>query len=170
MQKNRVEVPVDESRQLDAAPQISPSTAFLIVWQSEIVTQAFARLHELGDRTIIAFQGEPSRVPADRYVITVKLQQPGRIGFAPFAVTPAGQPVLQSSLRTEVGTVDPLETEFTGVGASSAVHFFFPRTINGKPLLGPDIKLAEFGLVGRGFAIHARFKIDSAFLQAAAPN
>ncbi len=166
-QKNRVEMPVDESRQADAAPQISPSTTFLVVWQSATVGHAFARLHDLGERTIIAFQAEPPRLPADRYVITVKLEQPGRLGsgFAPFAVGPTGLPTLRASLRTEEGAVAPLETEFTGLGANSAVHFFFPRTLNGKPLVRERDKSAEFSLAGRSFALRTRFKIDSAFLQ-----
>jgi hypothetical protein len=164
-QKNRIEVPVDESRRSDAAPQISPSTTFLVVWQSPIVRQAFARLHELGERTIAAFQAEPPRVPADRYVITVKLEQPGLLRFSPLAASPAAEPTLRASLKTEQGAVGPLETEFTGVGANSAVHFFFPRILNGKALLGPNVKLAEFNVQGRGFAMRARFKIDSVFLE-----
>jgi len=165
MQKNRIEVPVDESRQMDAAPEISPSTTFLVVWQSGLVTKAFGRLHELGDSAIAVFQAEPPRVPADRYVITVKLEQPGRLRFSPLAPKPAGERVLQALLKTEQGAVAPLETEFTGVGANSAVHFFFPRLLNSSELLGPQVKSANFSLMGKGFALHTRFKIDSAFLE-----
>lgn len=165
LQKNRVEGPVDESRQLDAAPQISPSTTFLVVWQSLRVSQAFARLHQLGEGAVIQFQAEPPRVPADRFVISVKLEQPGRIRFSPLSVTPDGAPSLRALLKTEQGAVTPLETEFTGVGANSAVHFFFPRTLNGTALLGPQSRLADFTLAGPGFAVHAKFKIDAQFLE-----
>jgi hypothetical protein len=45
MQKGRVEVPVESSRQVDAAPQLSPSAGFLVRWESAVpVSQAFARL------------------------------------------------------------------------------------------------------------------------------
>jgi len=164
-QKLRIEAPVDESRQLDAAPQISPSTTFLVIWQSEMVTRAFRRLHELGERAVAAFYAEPPRVPADRFVITVKLEQPGRLRFSPLAVSQAGEPPLRASLKTEQGVVAPIETEFTGVGANSAVHFFFPRTLNGKALLDTDVKLAEFSLQGRGFALRTRFKVNPVFIE-----
>ena len=137
LQKGRIEAPVDSSRQADAAPMHSPSTAFLVRWESAVsVNQAFARLEELGERALAAFQAQAPRLPADRYVITVKLEQPGFVGFDPFAVTPAGSPDLRATLKTRRGTVAPLEIEFTGTGASSSVHFFFPRILDGAPLLG----------------------------------
>jgi hypothetical protein len=116
-------------------PRLSPSTAFLVRWESAVpVNQAFARLDELGERALAAFQAQAPRIPADRYVITVKLDQPGFVGFEPFAVTPAGSPGLRATLKTRRGTVAPLEIEFTGTGTSSSVHFYFPRTVDGAPL------------------------------------
>jgi hypothetical protein len=135
LQKLRIEPPVDSSRQPDGAPRLSPSTAFLVRWESAVrVNQAFARLDELGERALAAFQAQAPRIPADRYVITVKLDQPGFVGFEPFAVTPAGSPGLRATLKTRRGTVAPLEIEFTGTGTSSSVHFYFPRTVDGAPL------------------------------------
>jgi hypothetical protein len=166
MQKMRVEPPVDSSRQPDGAPRLSPSTAFLVRWESAVpVNQAFQRLEELGERALVAFQAQAPRLPADRYVITVKLEQPGFVGFEPFAVTPAGSPDLRATLKTRRGIVAPLEIEFTGTGTSSSVHFYFPRTLDGAPLLGPGFYTAEFALRGAGFAVHSKFTLDPEFLR-----
>jgi len=165
MQKMRVEPPVDSSQQPNGAPRLSPSTAFLVRWESAApVNQAFARLEELGEHALVTFQAQAPRLPADRYVITVKLDQPGFVGFEPFAVTPAGSPDLRATLKTRRGTVAPLEIEFTGTGASSSVHFYFPRTLDGAPLLGPGLDTAEFSLQGAGFAAHSKFRLDPDFL------
>ena len=165
MQKGRIEAPLDSSRQLDGAPRLSPSTAFLVRWESAVpVNQAFARLEELGERALAAFQAQAPRLPADRYVITAKLEQPGFVGFEPFAVTPARSPDLRATLKTRRGTVAPLEIEFTGTGTSSSVHFFFPRTLDGAPLLGPGLDAAEFTLRGAGFAVHSKFTLDPEYL------
>ena len=164
-QKLRIEPPVDSSRQPDGAPRLSPSTAFLVRWESAApVKQAFARLEELGERALAAFQAQAPRLPADRYVITVKLDPPGFVGFEPFAVTPPGSPDLRATLKTRRGIVAPLEIEFTGTGTSSSVHFYFPRTLEGTPLLGPGIDAAEFTMRGAGFAVHSKFKLDPEFL------
>ena len=165
LQKRRVEAPVDSSRQLDGAPRLSPSTAFLVRWESAVpVNQAFARLEELGERALAAFQAQTPRLPVDRYVITVKLEQPGFVGFEPFAVTPAGSPDLRATLKTRRGIVAPLEIEFTGTGTNSSVHFFFPRTLDRARLLGPVLDAAEFTLRGAGFAVHSKFTLEPEFL------
>ena len=166
LQKGRVEAPVDSSRQPDAAPSLTPSTAFLVRWESAApVNQAFRRLEELGERALAAFQAPAPRLPADRYVITVKLEQPGFVGFEPFAVTSAGSPDLRATLKTRRGVVAPLEIEFTGTGTSSSVHFSFPRTLDGARLLGPERDSAEFALRGAGFAVHSKFTLDPEFLR-----
>lgn len=166
LQKRRVRAPVDASQKTDGAPGLSPSTAFLVRWESAApVNQAFARLEELGERALAVFQAQAPRLPTDRYVITVKLEQPGFVGFEPFAVTPGRSPYLRATLKSRRGTVTPLEIEFTGTGASSAVHFFFPRTLEGAPLLGAGRDTAEFDLRGAGFAAHSKFSLDPEFLQ-----
>lgn len=165
MQKGRIEAPVDSSRQVDAAPLIKAWAGILVRWESAApVAQAFARLEELGEHGTAAFQAPTPRLPADRYVVTVKLEQPGRKSFEPFTVTPTGKPVLVATLKTRRGLVRPLEVEFTGTGASSSVHFFFPRTLDGAPLLGPGRDGAEFTLQGAGFAVHCKFTLDPEFL------
>jgi len=166
MQKGRIEAPVDSSRQADAAPLIKPWAGILVRWESAApVAQAFARLEELGEGPAAAFQAPAPRLPEDRYVITVKLEQAGRKGFEPFVVAPAGKPALAASLKTRFGTVRPLEVEFTGAGATSSAHFFFPRTLDGAPLLGPRRDWAEFTLAGAGFVVHTKFTLDPEFLQ-----
>jgi len=166
MQKMKLEPPVDSSQSPNGAPGLSPSTAFLVRWESAApVNQAFARLEELGEHALATFQAQAPRLPADRYVITVKVEQPGFVGFEPFAVTPAGSPDLRATLKTRRGIVAPLEIEFTGTGASSSVHFFFPRTLDSAPLLGPGIDAAEFTMRGAGFAVHSKFKLDPEFLR-----
>jgi hypothetical protein len=165
-QRLRIEVPEDSSRRTDAAPLLSPSTAFLVRWESATpVTQAFARLEELGERSVAEFQAQAPRLPEERYVITVKLEQAGRAGFEPFTVTTAAKPALRATLKTRRGTVAPLEVDFTGTGASSSVHFFFPRTLGGAPLLGPGRDSAEFTLRGIGFEVRSKFTLDPEFLQ-----
>ena len=165
MQKMKLEPPVDSSQSPNGAPRLSPSTAFLVRWESAApVNQAFARLDELGERTLVVFLAQTPRLPADRYVITVKLDQPGFVGFEPFAVTPAGSPDLRATLKTRRGTVAPLEIEFTGTGTSSSVHFYFPRTLDGAPLLGAARDTAEFEMRGAGFAVHSKFTLDPEFL------
>jgi len=166
MQKGRVEAPIDSSRQSDAAPVITPSAAILVRWESaKPVAQAFARLQELGDHAAAEFQAPTPRLPADQFVITLKLEQPGRAGFEPFVVTTAGKPALHATLRTRQGTVSPLAVEFTGTGTNSSVHFFFPRALDGAPLLGPARDSADFNVQGAGFALHARFTLDLEFIQ-----
>jgi hypothetical protein len=166
MQKLRVEPPVDSSRSPDGAPRLSPSTAFLVRWESAVpVNQAFQRLRELGEHALAAFQAQAPRLPADRYVITVKLDQPGFAGFEPFAITPAGNPDLRATLKTRRGIVAPIEIEFTGTGTSASVHFYFPRTLDGAPLLGPGPDTVEFTMRGAGFAVESKFRLDPEFLR-----
>lgn len=166
LQKGRVEAPIDSSQQTDAAPRLTPSAAILVRWESAApVAQAFARLGELDQRVVAEFQARTPRLPADRFVITVKLEEPGRAGFDPFLVTPAGKPNLHATLRTRIGAVAPLEVEFTGTGANCAVHFFFPRILDGVALLGPGRDSAEFSLRGAGFAVRSKFALDSEFIQ-----
>jgi hypothetical protein len=168
LQKLRIEVPLDSSQGADAAPRLSPSTGLLIRWESaEPIAAAFARLRELGETEVVAFQAPPPRTAADRYVITVKVEQPGWAGFDPFAVTPAGRPVLRASLKTSHGIAAPFEVEFTGVGATSAVHFSFPRRLDGVSLLTAQRESVEFTLLGPGFSVRSKFALELAHLQTA---
>ena len=166
LQKMKVGPPVDSSQSMNGAPTLSPSTAFLVRWESaEPVSQAFARLEELGERQLVAFQAQAPRLPADRYVITVRVDHPGFAGFEPFAVLAAGRPSLRATLKTRRGIVAPTEVEFSGTGVSAAVHFYFPRSVDGSPLLGTGRETAEFEMHGAGFAVHSKFTLDPEFLR-----
>jgi hypothetical protein len=72
---------------------------------------------------------------------------------------------LHATLKTRAGTVTPLEIEFTGAGANSSVHFFFPRTLNRVPLLGPGVDSADFNMEGLGFAVRSKFTLDPELLK-----
>jgi hypothetical protein len=145
--------------------QNEPWAGILVRWESAApVAQAFARLEELGEGPAAGFQAPAPRLPADRYVITVKVEEAGGKGFEPFAVTPTGTPALVATLKTRRGIVAPLELEFTGAGASASVRYFFPRTLGGAPLLGPGRDWAEFTLLAAGFAVHTKFTLDPEFL------
>ena len=165
-QKGRKEAPVDSQQQIHSTFHLPPSVSFLVRWESATpIAEAFARLKELGETAGAIFVAPPPRTPMDRYVVTVKVDQPGHAGFEPFLVTPAGKPELLAALKTSHGTVAPLEIEFTGTGANSAVHLFFPRTIDGAPLLGSERASAEFTLVGAGFSLRSKFSFDPGLLQ-----
>ena len=126
-QKGRIEVPVDPSR-LDAAPQLSPSTGFLVRWESATpVIQAFARLTELGERSVVEFQAQAPRVPAERYVITVKLEQTGSLNFEPFAVTPGGNPTCVPPSRRAAGPLPRLKLNSSERGRVPPYISFFRK-------------------------------------------
>ena len=166
LQKLRIEAPVDSSQGADAAPQLSPSTGLLIRWESaEPIAAAFVRLREIAGTQAVAFQAPPPRTPADRYVVTVKVEQPGWAGFDPFAARSGGNSSLHATLKTSRATASPLEVEFTGVGATSAVHFFFPRDVGGVRLLTAERDSAEFTLSGPGFSVRSKFTLELASLQ-----
>src|SRR5258708_19478620 len=93
MQKGKVEPPVDSSQSPDGAPRLSPSTAFLVRWESAApVNQAFARLEELGEHTLATFLAQAPRIPADPYLITLTLNHPAFTCFIPFPAPPAPPP------------------------------------------------------------------------------
>src|SRR5207245_9588392 len=121
-------------------------------------------IKERGELGAGPIKGPTPRHREDQDVMTVKLEHPGRKDLEPFAVTRASKPVLVATLKSCRGIVAPLEVEFTGAGTSSSVHYFFPRTLDGAPLLGPGGDWAEFTLVGAGFAVRSKFKLDPEFL------
>ncbi len=165
MQKGRVEMPLDASQRPDAAPLLTPSWAVLIRWESAgPVKQAFARLAELDAKAAAEYQSPPPRMPADQYVVTVKMVQSGKFTVDPFAPGPEGKPGWQATLKTSRGAIPAVKTEYSGAGASAAVHFFFPRTVGGAPLLGPRREQVEFILKGPKLTIKSRFTLEPELL------
>jgi hypothetical protein len=151
-------------RRLGAPPQ--NFSIFLVRWDSAPeVAAAFARLEELGEHASAIFQSPPPRRPPDRYVITMNVAQPAEgLGdlFALRDITKDKNPV---RLKTSRGTFFPSETEHSGVGANEALHFFFPREQDGKPILDAAGDTAEFVFEGKKASVKAKFSLGKETLQ-----
>ena len=98
---------------------------------------AFQRLEELEMHSSAKLQSPPTRLPDDRYVITLRTTRPAE-----------SEPELKqrAHLKTRWARVKASEVERSGVGLSAAVHFFFLRTLDGRPLLDDDRRQASFHL------------------------
>jgi len=161
----RVNLPADTSRRTEIAQRNYTSTVILVRWESATpVSQAFTRLAEVGARVSATFQAPPPRLPADRYVVTMKAIETPSQGADPLTGEGEGSQKPRAWLRTAGGTVAPLEWERSGVGASSAIHFFFPRTQNGSLLLGSQRQTVEFSFQGEHFVLKCKFTLDPASL------
>lgn len=145
------------------APAPLPTASYLVRWESAApVTQAFERLKELGELTSAKFQAPPPRLPKNRYVITVKTTRPPVEGPDLFDRLSTWQLLQGAKLKTSRGPVSPLEVERSGVGASAAVHFFFPRTYDGQPLLREQGEKVEFTFTGRRYKLKCKFTLKPA--------
>jgi hypothetical protein len=154
----------------------APSRIFLVRWESATpVVEAFQRLDALGERATAQYLSAPPRLPADRYVVTVKLFDPGKSagnvpGTAgpvdPFGPLQDAKGNSRASLRVGKVTVAPAEAERTGVGAAEAVHFYFPRIAAGVPLLrtGQEVR-AEFEFRGEAVSLKTHFVFDPHMLR-----
>jgi len=171
----RVRARSDYSRDnpLDSAG--SDGLVFLVRWESSApVEDAFARLVELGEHATAQYLSIPPRFPADRYVITLKaFERSSLIGGSPRsipfdAIGSLENEASEPRARLTVGslTVAPLESEHSGVGASEAAHFYFPRQVNGAPLFPPDrAARATFEFRGQRFSIKTHFNINPGILR-----
>ena len=166
LQKQRINLPPDPLQQVDAQPELTPSWAVLVRWESVApVRQAFARLAALDAKAAAEYQAPPAQMPADSYVVTVKLAGSSRPIVDPFAARPEGNPEWQATLKTRRGVVKASETKYSGTGAGAAVHFLFPRIVEGAPLIGPEPEQVEFVLQGARLKIKSKFTLDPALLQ-----
>ena len=156
-----INLPVDSSRQRQITFTNYATAVLLVRWESaRPVAQAFLRLAELGTPANVAFLGPPPRLPPDRYVVTLKtLQMRGRIAD-PLVKMGTGEGKPRAWLKTSAGKVEALEWESSGVGASRALHFFFPRTHEGAPLIGTKRTTVEFVLEKKGFVLKSKFTLD----------
>jgi len=171
----RVLPPADPSR----SPQVEFSSGneviFLVRWEcSAPVEDAFLRLSELGERATARYLSAPPRLPADRYVVTLKaLEKSAPVG-QPRGSMPA-DPIgsIESDAagpraRLVVGgvTVPAAEAERSGVGAGEAAYFFFPREENGVPILpaGRSSRVI-FEFRGQRFSVKTHFSLDPAILR-----
>jgi hypothetical protein len=139
---------------------------YLVRWDSAPeVAAAFARLEELGERASAVFRSPPPRRPPDRYVITMNVVQPAKNAGDPFALREDSKDKEPVRLKTSRGTFVPLETEHSGVGANEALHFFFPRVQDGKPILDAKGDTAEFFFEGKKVSVKCKFSLDSESLR-----
>ncbi len=160
--EHRIQLPRDPSQ----SPEITFSNftyaVYLMRWESGApVAAAFQRLEELGERAGAAYQSPPPRRPADRYVVTIKVLRPAGNVVDPFAERADSKEKQRVRLKTSRGTFAPLESERSGVGATAAVHFFFPRQQDGQPILNTKGDTAEFFFEGAKVSVKCRFSLDA---------
>lgn len=152
----------DTERRKGMPPSEFNLAIYLVRWDSAPeVAAAFARLESLGERALELFQSPPPRRPADRYVITMNVVQPAKGNSDPFALRDDGKIKNPVRLKTSRGAFVPVETQRSGVGAGEALHFFFAREQNGKPILDPAGDSAEFTFEGRKLVVKTKFSLDA---------
>jgi hypothetical protein len=139
---------------------------YLVRWDSAPeVAAAFARLEALGERASAVFRSPPPRRPKDRYVITMNVVQPAKDSGDPFALREDANEKEPVRLKTSRGTFVPLETEHSGVGANEALHFFFPREQDGRPILDSKGDTVEFVFEGKKVSVKCKFSLDAESLR-----
>ncbi len=139
-----------------------PNSTFLVRLESaRPVAAAFARLQELELEVSARYQSPPPRLPEDRYVITVKAvvlrRRSGKTGLQKM---PEERLMTVALLKTRHGQVNPAEVERSCEGATAAVHFFFPRTSEGAPLINPQNPQMEFRIKSKRISLKAKFTLE----------
>ena len=117
------------------------------------------------------FRRKPAaRLPADRYVITVKTRTAWlrwvRARYSRSHRREA-QTCVRRSRPAPPASLLPLEVEFTGTGTSkSSVHFYFHWRPSMTALLywAPGSIRRNSPCGGPAFAVHSKFKLDPEFL------
>ena len=173
--QTRIGAPSDSSSSRQVQFSSVNDVIFLVRWESSTpVEDAFARLAELGERATAKYLSMPPRLPADRYVVTLKaLEKSSAPGRAPGAMPldPIGSIDNDSAgprARLQVAnlSVVPLESERSGVGAAEAVHFYFPRQSDGAPLIAVDRPVrATFEFRGQRFSLKTHFSLTPEMLR-----
>ena len=134
---------------------------YRVRWDSaRPVQDAFARLFELGEDLAAEFQSPPPSRPGDRYVITVKAVRPPQMGREPLELLGDRKLLEAARLKTRKGEVKAAEVARTGMGANAAVHFYFPRTLGGAPLVGVEGERVEFKLELRQISLKSKFRLE----------
>jgi hypothetical protein len=168
----RVVFPGDSSRSPEVEINMENQVIFLVRWESSaVVEEAFARLSDLGERATAQYLSAPPRLPADRYVVTLKaLDKAGPVGHARGAMplNPIGTLESDASgprARLTVGNVvvPAAESVRSAVGsAAEAAHFFFPREVHGAPLVpAGHAARVTFEFRGQRFSVKTHFDIDA---------
>jgi hypothetical protein len=154
----------------DPSENSGNNVIFLVRWESSApIADAFAHLSEIGERATAQYLSIPPRLPADRYVVTLKaLDKAGPVG-QPRGSMPAdpigsldGDATGPRARLIVGGVVVPAaETERAGVGAAEAAHFFFPREVNGVPVIPPNRPVrVVFEFRGQRFSVATHFSLD----------
>lgn len=166
----RILIPGDSSRSPQVDISFGNDVIFLVRWESSApIEDAFAHLSEIGERATAQYLSIPPRLPADRYVVTLKaLEKATAVGQprSPMLTDPIGS--LENDrtgprARLVVGNavVPAAESEHSGVGAAEAAHFFFPREVNGVPLIPPGRTVrVTFEFRGQRFSVRTHFSLD----------
>ena len=167
--QTRVSAPSDSSSSRQVEFSTVNDIVFLVRWESSApVEDAFARLAELGERATAQYLSMPARMPSDRYVVTLKaLEKASAIGHSPSAMPldPIGSLENDSAgprarLLVANLSVLPVESERSGVGAAEAVHFYFPRQVEGAPLIPPNqASRVTFEFRGQRFSLKTHFSL-----------
>ena len=145
----------------ETLPEAQNQAAYLIRWESAAaVIGAFRRLEELEMRSSARLQSPPPRRPDDRYVITLKTTRPAEPEPEPLAGLSEPELKQRAHLKTRWARVQASEVERSGVGLSAAVHFFFPRTLDGQPLLAGDHRQASFHLKTQRVTLKTKFALQ----------
>jgi hypothetical protein len=170
-----VVAPGDSSQSHQVGFSTADDVVFLVRWESSApIEDAFARLAELGERATAQYLSIPPRLPADRYVVTLKaLEKSAYAGVPPGAMPPdpIGQIESDSAgprARLSSGNLSaaPVESERSGVGAAEAVHFYFPREVDGAPLIPLDRpSRVSFEFRGQRFSLKTHFSLTPDMLR-----
>jgi len=173
--QTRLSVPRDSASSHQVEFSSVNDVIFLIRWESSTpIEDAFARLAELGERATAQYLSIPPRLPADRYVVTLKaLEKATPTGTPPGAmpVDPIGPIDNDASgprARLSAGnlSVAPVESERSGVGAAEALHFYFPREVDGAPLIPVDRpSRVTFEFRGQRFSLKTHFSLTPDMLR-----
>lgn len=148
---------------------------YLVRWESSApIEDAFARLAELGEKATAQYLSAPPRLPADRYVVTLKAlergapvgQRPGPIPAEPFGSIENDESGARGRLIIGSLVVPASETERSGIGAAEAVYFYFPRSVDGVPVI-PENRESHvtFEYRGERFFLRTRFSLSPATLR-----
>jgi hypothetical protein len=148
---------------------------YLVRWESSApIEDAFARLSELGEKATAQYLSAPPRLPADRYVVTMKAfergapvgQRPGPMPAETFGSIENDESGPRGRLLIGSLVVPASETERSGIGAAEAVYFFFPRTVDGAPVIPEDRgSHVTFEFRGERFFLRTRFSISPATIR-----
>jgi len=160
---------------LSGAISTDEPVIYLVRWESSApIEDAFAHLAELGEKATAQYLSAPPRLPADRFVVTLKAlergapigQRPGPMPAEPFGSIENDESGARGRLIIGSLVVPASETERSGIGAAEAVYFFFPRTVNGAPVIPEDREShVIFEFRGERFFLRTRFSLSPATLR-----